>query len=64
MDQPEGADRSWLSHHLDRLHIHKKSGLEYRRPFSVGERDLELRVRGPALKMRRKRLGMSFEVRF
>ena len=63
MDQPDG-DRSWLSHHLDRVHLHRKSGLEYRRPLTIGERAIELRVRAPGLKLKRKRLGMSFEVRF
>jgi hypothetical protein len=63
MDQPEG-DRSWLSHHLDRVHLHKRSGLEYRRPLNIGQREIELRVRAPGLKLKRKRLGMSFEVRF
>jgi hypothetical protein len=61
IDQPE-AEESWLSHHLARIHLHGKTGLEYTRPLSLAERDLELSLRGPALG--RKSLGLSFEIRF
>ena len=61
MDQPE-AEASWLSHHLDRIHFHSKTGLAYTRPLAVAERDLELSLRGPALG--KKRVGLSFEIRF
>lgn len=61
VDQPP-AEKGWLAHHLDRIHIHRKSGLAYSRPLAIGEQDLELRVLGPA--MGRKRVGLSFEIRF
>ena len=61
IEQPE-AEQSWLSHHLDRIHFHRKAGLSYTRPLSLAEHDLELSLRGPALD--RKRVGVSFEVRF
>jgi hypothetical protein len=61
IEQPEG-EQSWLSHHLERIHFHRKAGLAYTQPISLAEHDLELSLRGPALG--RKRLGLSFEVRF
>ena len=61
IEQPE-AQKSWLSHHLDRIHVHRKAGLAYTRSLSLAERDLELSLRGPALG--KKSLGFSFEIRF
>ena len=40
----------------------RKGGVEVRRQVQIGERDVELGVKGPLLK--RKRLGLAFEVRF
>jgi len=61
VEQPEG-ETSWLQHHLDRIHFHRKSGLAYTQQLSLAEHDLELSVRGPALD--RKHVGLSFEIRF
>ncbi len=61
IEQPE-AQKSWLSHHLDRIHVHRKSGIAYTRPLSLARHDLELSLRGPALN--EKSLGLSFEIRF
>ena len=61
IEQPEG-EQSWLSHHLDRIHFHRKAGLAYTQPLSLADHDLELSLRGPALGPRR--LGLSFEIRF
>lgn len=62
MDRPE-TDEGWLAHHLERLHVHKKTGLAYTRSVDIGRHDLRMSVRGPALG-RKKRLGLSFEIRF
>jgi hypothetical protein len=61
IEQPE-AQQSWLSHHLDRIHFHRKSGIAYTRPLSLARHDLELSLRGPAIN--KKSLGLSFEIRF
>ena len=61
IEQPE-AQQSWLSHHLDRIHLHSKAGLAYTRPLSLADHRLELSLRGPALDS--KSLGFSFEIRF
>ncbi len=61
IEQPK-AQESWLSQHLDRIHVHRKAGLAYTRPLSLADRDLELSLRGPALD--KKTLGLSFEIRF
>ena len=61
IEQPEG-DKSWLSHHLDRIHVNRKTGLAYTQPLNLADHDIELSLRGPALD--RKRLGLSFEIRF
>ena len=61
IEQPE-AQQSWLSHHLDRIQFHKKSGLAYTQPLSLADHDLEFSLRGPALN--KKTLGLSFEIRF
>lgn len=61
IEQPE-AQESWLSHHLDRIHFHRKAGLAYTRPLRLADRDLELSLSGPALN--RKSLGLSLEIRF
>jgi hypothetical protein len=61
IEKPE-REESWLSHHLNRIHFHKKSGLAYTQPLSLADHDLELSLRGPALD--KKTLGLSFEIRF
>ena len=61
IEKPE-REQSWLSHHLDRIHFHRKAGLAYTQPLSLADHDLELSLRGPALGPRR--LGLSFEIRF
>jgi hypothetical protein len=60
--QQSEVKESWLSYHLDRIRIDGDAGLEYRRPLNLSQRDLELRVRGPALD--RKTAGLTFEIRF
>jgi hypothetical protein len=60
-EQPE-AQSSWLSHHLERIHLHRRTGLAYTRPLRLAERDLEFSLRGPALGP--KRVGLSFEISF
>jgi len=60
-EQPE-AQQSWLSHHLDRIHFHRKTGLAYTQSLNLAEHDLEFSLRGPALD--KKALGLSFEIRF
>ncbi len=61
IERPEPQE-SWLSHHLDRIHFHRKAGLAYTRPLSLADHDLEFSLRGPALN--KKTLGLSFEIRF
>ena len=61
IERPE-AQQSWLSHHLDRIHVHRKSGIAYTRPLSLADHDFELSLRGPALN--KKTLGLAFEIRF
>jgi len=61
VEKPEGNE-SWLSHHLDRIHFNKKTGLAYTRPLSLAHHDLQVSVRGPALD--RKTVGLSLEIRF
>ncbi len=57
------AGATWLSAHLDRVHLHKKSGLAYTTRVARADRDLELSLHGPAMGSI-KRLGVAFEVRF
>ena len=45
-----------------RIRLHKNAGLEVRRELSLGERHIVLGVKGPLMK--RKRLGLAFELRF
>ncbi|MGH0031402.1 MAG: hypothetical protein ACQGVC_16525 [Myxococcota bacterium] len=54
--EPVQETRAW-----DRLYLNK-SGLEVRKPLTLGERRIELGVKGPLMK--RKRVGLKFEVRF
>ena len=63
IEQPE-AQESWLSHHLDRVHLHGKAGLAYTQPLSLAGRDLEISLQGPALDGKSLGLGLSFEIRF
>ena len=53
----------WLALELRRVNLSGKYGLIYSREFGLGERGLELRLRGPALG-RKQRFGLSFEARF
>lgn len=55
--QPISEPRRW-----QRIHLAKGAGFEVRRDLAVGERDVVVGVKGPLMK--RKRLGLSFEVRF
>jgi hypothetical protein len=55
-------ERGWLDLHLERVHLHKKSGLAYTRRVERSGTDLELSVVGPALE--RRRVGIAFEIRF
>jgi hypothetical protein len=61
IEQPE-REKGWLSHHLDRIHLHRKAGIAYTRPLSLADRDLELSFSGPALD--KKTLGLALEIRF
>lgn len=54
-----GSRQSWFATHLG---VRKGAGVEYRHQLSVGRRDLVFSVYGPAIK--KKRLGLGFEVRF
>ncbi len=58
-----GMEEDWLAPHLARVGLSGKYGLVYKRALDFGERKMLLRVRGPALG-RKKRVGLSFEVRF
>jgi hypothetical protein len=60
MEEPRGETRSWLEEHVS---VRKGTGLVYHYKVEMdGDRKLMLSVGGPALK--RKRLGLMFEVRF
>ncbi len=61
-DLPE-MEQSWISAHLDRVRLHKKSGFAYTTRVARADGDLELSVHGPAMGSV-KRLGVAFEVRF
>ena len=61
IEKPEG-EQGWLSHHLDRIHLNRKTGLAYTQSLRLAEHDLEFNLRGPALN--KKALGLSFEIRF
>jgi hypothetical protein len=52
-------EQSWLRTHI---RIRKKRGIEYRRPLTMGKRDVLLSIYGPV--MPKRRLGLGFEVRF
>jgi hypothetical protein len=45
-----------------RIRLRKGAGLEMRHEISLGERDIVLGVKGPLMK--KKRLGLAFELRF
>ena len=49
----------WLPSHLE---LRKGAGLAMSRPIRVGRKDLQLGVAGPVL--RKKKLGLTVEVRF
>ncbi len=51
--------RSWF---VSNIHIKKKRGLEYTHVMSVKGRPMLLNVQGPV--MRKKRLGLTLELRF
>jgi len=60
MEEPRGETRSWLEQHVS---VQKRRGLVYHYKVPTdGDRKVILSVGGPALK--RKRLGLMFEVRF
>ena len=60
MEVPRGETRSWLEEHVS---IRKGMGLAYHYKVETeGDRKVILSVGGPALK--KKRLGLMFEVRF
>ena len=61
LDRPSD-ETGWLALHLERIQVHRRAGFAYTRPLSLRERPLEIRLTGPA--MRRKRVGLSFELRF
>ncbi len=63
MDRPEiempHPERSWF---VSNVHIKKKRGLEYTHVMSFNERPLLLNFQGPV--MRKRRLGLTLELRF
>jgi hypothetical protein len=61
LDRPSD-ETGWLALHLERIQIHRRAGFAYTRPLSLRKRPLEFTLSGPA--MRRKRVGLSFELRF
>jgi hypothetical protein len=68
IEQPE-AEESWLSYHLNRIHVHDEAGLAYTRPLRLADRHVELSLRGPARSapegvLDGLQLGISFEIRF
>ena len=60
---PDRVQRSWLTLHLDRVHVQKKRGFAYTRSLEGGERGMELRLSGPVVG-RKKTVGLGFELRF
>lgn len=62
VDRPEG-DRSWLSTHLSRIRIHKRTGFAYVHSIDYGERGMQFKVLGPVMR-KKKNLGLTFELRF
>ncbi len=56
-DQAISESRDWR-----RIRLRKGAGLEVRREINLGERDIVLGVMGPLMK--KKRLGLAFELRF
>ncbi|MGI9591800.1 MAG: hypothetical protein ACR2P8_10565 [Myxococcota bacterium] len=62
-EERRASDPSWLSTHLDRVSVHKKSGLAYTRAIDHGDRGLVWSVRGPAVGGK-KTVGLGFELRF
>ncbi len=63
MDQPAletpRPERTWFT---SNVHIKKKRGLEYTHVMSVNGHPMLLNIQGPV--MRKKRLGLTFELRF
>lgn len=60
MDEPRGETRSWLEQHV---RVRKGVGFVYHYKVETdGDRTVVLSVGGPAIK--RKHLGLMFEVRF
>jgi hypothetical protein len=57
MDQPERPE-SWLR----QVHLKKRRGFEYRRPFRFGHHGIEFALQGPL--MRKKTPGLAIEIRF
>ncbi len=57
--KPRRASRPWV---IENIRIQKGAGLGYSRPVEMNGRKLELGVKGPL--MRRRNLGLTFEVRF
>lgn len=58
VEKPEPQE-SWLR---TNIHIRKKRGFEYSRPLAMGKREVLFSIHGPLMK--KKRLGLGFEVRF
>ncbi len=57
-EEPETSEESWLR----KLHIKKKRGFEYTHVTSFNGRPLLFNIQGPV--MRKKRLGLTLELRF
>jgi hypothetical protein len=59
----ERVDSSWLTGHLNRMHLHQQRGFAYTQAFDKGEKGLELNVHGPAVGSKRA-FGLGIELRF
>jgi hypothetical protein len=53
------SESSWLRTHI---RIRKKRGIEYRRPLTMGPREVVFSIYGPLVS--KKRFGLGFELRF
>ena len=63
IEQNEPEEISWF----ERLSIDRGKGFQYRQKMSMGDHELEFRVRGPVFKtkgQRQKKYGLRFELRF
>jgi hypothetical protein len=55
------AAPDWLT---SNLHVHRRSGLEYRRSLRMGENEYTLALRGPVIERKRLSFGLAVQLRF